>query len=237
VVSVSGRAVNADDLGLRPSALLPDPNRFKNLPRLLEFIAKGRKKTTYQKLLEPGRIRFLLGDWGRNMDWRAAMRKQLEPLVPGKQPTTMMSEINLDDGWLEAMTKTKDAALDPAIIHLGVVWTGGQETAAFADPAQATTAFWRRRLDQMIAAGILPIVVLGPNLQPPERRAAADQVWNQVLALPPVRLYALPVIDLRALPVPEGGTWDGETAKRARELVVDAIGETVFNLRRLGAVK
>lgn len=236
-ITISGRAPVAGDLGLRASALLPDAKRLQNLPRLLDLLAKARKKPNAQKLIEPGRVRFVLGDWGRNQDWRAAMRRQLEPLVPGKQPQTMMSEFNFDDGWLDAMTRNKDAALDPSLIQVAVLWTGGQETAVFPDAGQAVNNFWKKRLDQILAAGILPIVVLGPNLQPAERRAAADQICQQILTLAPVRLYGMPVIDLRALPTAADGTWDPATATLARELVVDGIGETVFTLRRLGAIK
>ncbi|MBA3699120.1 MAG: hypothetical protein H0W78_09715 [Planctomycetes bacterium] len=236
-VTVSGRAPVQTDLALRASALLPDPKRLANLPKLLDILARSRKKPNWQKLIEPARVRFVLGDWGRNQDWRAAMRKQLEPLVPGKQPQTMMTEINFDDGWLDAMTKGKDAALDPNLIHVAVLWTGGAETGVFPAAAQAMTGFWKKRLDQVMGAGILPIVVLGPNLQSAERRAQAEQVWQQVATLAPVRLYGLPVIDLRALPTADDGTWDPATATLAAQLVVDAIGETVFSLRRLGAIK
>lgn len=236
-ITVSGRAPMESDLALRASALLPDPNRLRNLPKLLEILAKNRKKSTWQKQIEPGRVRFLLGDWGKNQDWRAAMRRQLEPLVLGNQPKTMMAEINFDDGWLDNMTKAKDAALDPATIHVAVLWTGGQEARAFPDAAQAMTGFWKKRLDQVIAAGVLPIVIIGPNFQTAEHRAVADQTWQQVTTLAPVRLYGMPVVDLRSLPIAEDGSWDAATATKASQLVVDAIGETVFTLRRLGAVK
>ncbi len=236
-VIVNGRAATAADLGLRPSALLPDANRLRNLPRLLDLLAKSRKKSTPQKLIEPGRLRFLLGGWGDDKDWRTAMRRQLEPFVPGKQPTTMMAEIAFTDEWLGAMTKGKDAALDPQNIHIGVLWTGGDEVTAFPDAQQTIATFWKQRLDQLIEAGVLPIVVLGPNRQTGDRRATADQVWQQLIALPPIRLYSMPVIDLRALTTAADGSWDAATAALARQLVVDAIAETVFSLRRLGAIK
>jgi hypothetical protein len=236
-VTVGGRAPAATDLKLRASALLPDPRRLSNLPKLLDILARGRKKPNWQKLIEPGRVRFVLGEWGRNQDWRAAMRKQLEPLATGKQPQTMMSEINFDDGWLDAMTKAKDAALDPTAIHLAVLWTGGKEAAIFPDATQALNGFWKKRLDQIMTAGVLPIVVLGPNHQPAGHRAEAEQIWQQVVTLAPVRVYGMPVIDLRALPTAEDGTWDQATATLAAQLVVDGIGETIFSLRRLGAVK
>ena len=165
------------------------------------------------------------------------MRKQLEPLVPGKQPASMMSDLIFSDTWLEAMTKTKDAVLDPQMIHLGVLWSGGDELATFPDAQQAIANFWKRRLDQILDAGVLPIEVIGPNRQKDAARAQAEQVWQQLIALPPVRLYSLPVIDLRALPTADDGSWDPATATLAGQLVVDAIGETVFTLSRLGALK
>jgi hypothetical protein len=236
-VTVSGRPPLATDLGVRTSALLPDPNRMRNLPRLLDILAKARKKPNPQKMIEPGRVRFLLGEWGRHQDWRAAMRKQLEPLVPGKQPQSMMAEVSFDDAWLEAMTKAKDAALDPSLIQVAVLWTGGQETTVFPDATQAVNGFWKKRVDQILTAGVLPIVVLGPNHQTGDRRALAEQVWQQLPTLTPVRLYGMPVIDLRALPTADDGSWDPATATLAAQLVVDGIGETVFTLRRLGAIK
>ena len=238
-ITVSGRAPVESDLALRSSALLPDSNRLRNLPKLLEILAKNRKKTNWQKQIEPGRVRFVLGEWGKNPDWRATMRRQLEPLALGNQQKIMMAmtEIDFDNAWLDNMTKAKDAALDPTTIHVAVVWTGGQEAQTFPDAPRAITGFWKKRLDQVIAAGVLPIVIIGPNFQTAERRAVADQIWQQVVALAPVRLYAMPVVDLRALPIAEDGTWDAATATKASQLVVDAIGETVFTLRRLGAVK
>lgn len=236
-VIVNGRAATQADLGLRASALLPDPNRLRNLPRLLDLIAKNRKKTNAQKMIETGRLRFLLGSWGGDQEWRTAMRRQLEPLLTGKQPTTMMAELTFTDAWLDGLTKAKDGALDPAAIHVGVLWTGGEEIGTAADAGQVLNSFWKRRLDQIIDAGVLPVVVVGPHRKATDRRAAMDQVWQQLLALPVVRLYGMPVIDLRALPTADDGSWDPTTATLARQLVVDALGESIFTLRRLGAVK
>ena len=238
-VSVSGRAPTAADLGLRPSALLPDANRLRNLPHLLEVLAKNRKRPNAQKLLETGRMRFLLGGWSRNQEWRLTMRKQVEPALSGNTPGTMMSEMTFTEAWLDAMTraKGKDGVLDPQLIHLAVIWTGGDELTAFPDPAQAVNGFWKRRLEQLIDVGILPLVIIGPNFQKGERRAQADQLWQQFVGLPPVKVYSMPVIDLRALPTTDEGTWDATTAALASHLVADAITETMLALRRLGAVK
>lgn len=236
-VTVSGRSPTESDLGLRVSALLSDTNRLRNLPKLLDILAKNRKKPSWQKLIEPARVRFVLGGWGKNQDWRLALHKQVEPLVPGKQPNPMMFEATFTDSWLDALTKGKDAIFDPAAIHVAVLWTGGDELTAYPDAPQAVTNFWKRRLDQFIDAGILPVVVIGPNFQNAEKRAQAEQVWQQFIALPTVRLYGMPVIDLRALPIAENSTWDAETSAKASQLVADAVGETVFTLRRLGAVK
>ncbi len=238
-MSVSGRPATAADLGLRSSALLPDPNRMRNLPRLLEILAKNRKRPNSQKFIEPGRIRFLLGNSSGNKtkEWRSALRKLVEPLAPGKQPNPMMIDLNFTDTWLDALTKGREATFDPQAIHLVVLWTGGDELSAFPDPQQAIAGFWKRRIDQFLDVGILPVVVIGPNQQKAERRAQAEQVWQQFITLPPVRLYSLPVVDLRALPTADDGTWEPATATLASQLVVDGIDETVFALRRLGAIK
>lgn len=235
-VSISGRAPTPDDLGLRTSALLPDPNRLRNLPKLLDILTKSRKKSNFQKLIEPARVRFLLGDWSKDMGWRTGMRKQLEALVPGKHPNPMMYECPYVDNRLDALTRSKDV-LDPSAIQIVVVWTGGEELVTFPEIQTAVTNFWKRRLEQFIEAGILPVVVIGPNFQSAGQRAQADQLWQQFITLPPVRLYGMPVIDLRALPIAENGTWDADTARLAGQLVVDAFAETVFTLRRLGAIK
>lgn len=235
-VTVSGRAPTPDDLGLRASALLPDPNRLRNLPKLLDILAKSRKKSNFQKLIEPERVRFLLGSWGKDQGWRTGMRNQLEALMPGKYPNPMMYECPYVDTHLDALTKSK-GVLDPSAIQMVLVWTGGEELDTFPEVQTAVTNFWRRRLDQFIEAGILPVVVIGPNFQSAEQRAQADQLWQQFITLPPVRLYGMPVIDLRALPIAENGTWDADTARLAGQLVVDAFAETVFTLRRLGAIK
>ncbi len=239
-VSVSGRAATSADLGLRISALLPDPNRMRNLPRLLEILAKNRKRPNAQKLFEPVRIRFLVGaSWAKNTDWRMAMKKSVGQQLTGNLPNPTVCDITFTDAWLDGMTKSKnkDAMLDPQTIHLAVIWTGGDELTAFPDATQAMTGFWKKRLDQLIDAGILPIVVIGPNQQKAERRMKADQLWQQFTALPAVRQYSLPVIDLRALPITGEEAWDPATATLAGQLVVDGLGETVLTLRRLGVVK
>jgi hypothetical protein len=113
------------------------------------------------------------------------------------------------------------------------LWTGGEEATAFPDVQQTLTKFWAKRIDHIIEAGILPIVVIGPNHQTAEKRLLAEQVWQQVA----VRPSGFPMIDLRHLPTADNGAWDAATAAQANLLASDAIYQTVINLNRLGVIK
>ena len=232
-VVVSGRAATAADLAVRPSAFLADPKRLVNLKKLVDVLAQKRKKTPGQRFIEPARIRFLVGKWCTDQAWQKSMKLNLTPITGDKAPNPLMMGMTFSEPWLDSMTKAANGALDPQAVHIVVLWTGGEEGTAFPDAQQTLVKFWAKRLDQIYDAGILPVVVIGPNLQTAEKRLLAEQIWQQFI----IRFPGLPVIDLRALPTADNGSWDAPTAAQASLLTSDAIGQTIMNLYRLGAIK
>ncbi len=232
-VVVSGRAATAADLAVRPSALLADPKRLINLKKLVDMLAQKRKKVPGQRFIEPARIRFLVGKWCTDQAWQKSMKQNLTPFTGDKAPNPLMIGMTFTEPGLDAVIKTVNASLDPQVVHIAVLWTGGEEATAFPDVQQTFETFWAKRLTQIFNAGILPIVVIGPNHQTAEKRLLAEQVWQQVA----VRFSGFPVIDLRHLPTADNGAWDAATAAQANLLASDAIGQTITNLYRLGVIK
>ena len=232
-VVVSGRSATVADLAIRPSALLADPKRFLNLKKLVDVLAQKRKKSPGQKFIEPARIRFLVGKWCNDQAWQNSMKQNLTPFTGDKAPNPLIMGMTFTEPWLDAMTKAANAPLDPQAIHIAVLWIGGEEATAFPDVQQTLAKFWDKRLGQILEAGILPIIVIGPNHQTAEKRLLAEQVWQSFV----VRFFSLPVIDLRHLPTADNGAWDAATAAQANLLASDAIYQTVINLNRLGVIK
>lgn len=232
-VVVSGQAATTADLAVRPSTLLADPKRLINLKKLVDALAQKRKKVAGQKFIEPARIRFLVGKWCIDQAWQKSMKQNLTPFTGDKAPNPLMMAMTFSEPWLDSMTKTANAPLDPQAIHIAVLWTGGEEGTVFPDAQQTIAKFWAKRIDQIFDAGIFPIVVIGPNHQTAEKRLLAEQVWQQFV----VRFPGLPVIDLRALQTADNGNWDAPTAAQANLLASDAIGQTITNLYRLGVIK
>ena len=161
------------------------------------------------------------------------MQQLIAPFTGDKVTNPLIAQWSFAEPWLDAMIKTVNAPLDPHAIHLAVLWTGGDEVTAFPDAQQTIVKFWAKRIEQILDAGILPMVVIGPNHQTAEKRLLAEQVW-QLLA---VRFPGLPVIDLCPLPTADNGALDAATAVRANVLAADAIGQTIMNLHRLGVIK
>jgi hypothetical protein len=104
-------------------------------------------------------------------------------------------------------------------------------------PEKALNEFWKRRLELLMEAGILPIVVIGPNSQNDVQRVAADAMWQGFPALTPIRLYSIPVIDLRALTTAPDGSMDPATSALAIALIGDALSQINYLLYRQEAVK
>jgi hypothetical protein len=240
-VLVSGREATADDLGLRPVALMRDDNRATNLKRTLATIATARKRPqgAWQKLLEPDRLRVLVNQVSNGKDWlpwRVRIKDLLEPLTPGKLPNPTFTELVMQDSWLDTMTRGQNPALDPASVHLAILWPMGEELA-LGGVNQALDGFWKKRCEQLITAGILPIVVLGPNRQGGARRDEAEQLWARLAEFIASRQLGLAVIDLRSVRTGAGGELALGDADYAGQLLADALGEYLFHLRRMGAVK
>jgi hypothetical protein len=225
---------SAADLGLRAAALLRDDNRLKNLPRLLEAVGRFRKRP-WQKNTDLGKLRVLVSA-PFSRDWRLETRSFLDPLVP-KLPNPLFHDLAFQDGWLDTMTKGGNAALDPAQHHLAVLLTGGEELSTAPSAAQALDGFWKKRLDQLINAGVVPVVVLGPNRQSGDRRNEAEKLWPELAEFIAKRQLGIPVIDLRAARTLPTGELGGNDATLAGQLLADGLNEFFYALRRSGGAK
>ncbi len=238
LVLVHGRAPTESDLGLRPTALLPDENRLRNIPRLLNIIAKNRKRTNYKRLLELDHVRMVIaGPWSANIQVRAALSDILKNTYGSQNPDASIINAVFTDAWLDTMTKGRGAPLDPTQTNFAIWWTSATEIATWPNADSALANLWKKRLDQLIDTGIIPVVVIGPNGQTGAARAAAEAMWQQFVTIPQIRLYSIPVIDLRAMSTAEDGSMDPETASRAISLIGDALLEFNYNIRRQGAIK
>lgn len=239
-VLVSGREATPADLGVRPSVLLRDDNRVRSLKRPLEAIAGARKRPSWQRLLEPDRLRVLVGPSNDEKQgwqaWRNRTKSLLETLTPGKLPSPTFAELVMQDSWLDTMTKGQNAALDPATAHLAVLWPMGDELA-LGGVNQALDGFWKKRIEQLITAGSLPIVVLGPNRQQGQRRDEAEQLWPKLAEFVTARQLGLAVVDLRGVRTAQDGALSQADADLAARLLADALAEYLYHLKRMGAVK
>lgn len=241
VMLVSGREATAGDLGLRPSVLMRDDNRTTNLKRTLATIATARKRPqgVWQRMLEPDRLRVLVNQASNNKDWqpwRTRSKELLETLTPGKLPNPTFSELVMQDSWLDTMTKGQNAAVDPAGTQIAILWPMGEELA-LGGVNQALDSFWKKRIEQLVTAGILPVVVLGPNRQSGARRDEADQLWTKLTEFISSRQLGLAIVDLRSVKTGGGGELPPGDAIFASQLLTDALGEYFYHLKRMGAVK
>ena len=238
---VSGREATMEDLGLRPPALLRDDNRTQNLKRTLSTVAAGRKRpnASWQRLLEPDRLRVLVGPSNENKDWepwRKRTKERLETLTPGKLPNPTFADLVMQDSWLDNMTKGQNPAVDPAATHFAVLWPMGDELA-LGGVNQALDGFWKKRIEQLITAGILPVIVLGPNRQSGNRRDEAEQLWPKLAEFISSRQLGLAMVDLRSVKTGAGGELAQADADQAAQLLTEAMSEYLYHLRRMMAVK
>ena len=238
LVLVHGRAPTESDLGLRPTALLPDLNRLGNIPRLVKIIAKNRKRSSDKRFLELDRVRMVIaGPWSAHIQVRSDLSAILKNTYGNQNPDGSIINAIFTDAWLDTMTKGRGAPLDPTQTNFAIWWTSAAEMATWPNADSAIANLWKKRIDQLIDAGIIPIVVIGPNGQSGATRAAAEAMWQQFITIPQIRLYSIPVIDLRAMTTAEDGSMDPETANRAIRLIGDALLEFNYIIRRQGAIK
>jgi hypothetical protein len=231
IALVSGRAPTTDDLAIRPSALMPDENRNRNVGKLLTAAARARKRTEYKRAFEWEKTRFVYAEKIIALPNVATTMKSFSRIAP------VITTLTLNDNWLDTMTKGRGAPLDPSTTHIAVIWTAGEETLLSADANELAQQFFKKRLEQMIDAGIIPVLVIGPNCQSEPRRSVCEKAWSNLAQLPPIRLMSVPVIDLRALTTADDGSMDDKTQVLAAHLINDALKEIEYQFRRLGALK
>jgi hypothetical protein len=244
VVSVSGHPVTASDLQVRPCPLLVDKKQLINLRTLIETLAKIRKRDS-KNMIIPSNLRFLIGDCGNDPYVQNVISQGFSPLNDLPNPLfinmNLFFDMSFSDRWLDALTeKSDDSILDPQRTHIAVIWTGGNEAAAFPDAQQAISHFWKKRLDQILQAGILPVVVIGTNRQRGDKREVAEQIWKLFVAMPQVKQSGIPVIDLRGLsnlPLNANGQWNAETSQLVGTLVADGLDQVLYALRCLKVAK
>jgi hypothetical protein len=231
IALVSGRAPTIDDLAVRPSAIMPDDNRSRNLTKLLTTAARTRKRTDFKRVFEWDKTRFLFAEKLIALPNITTTMKSLSRIAPA------ITTLKLNDNWLDTMTKGRGAPLDPSTTHIAVFWTAGEESILSADANTLALQFFKKRLEQTIDAGIIPVLVIGPNCQSEPRRSVCENTWSNLAQLPPIRLMSVPVIDLRALTTADDGSMDDKTQVLAAHLINDALKEIEYQFRRLGALK
>ena len=234
LATASMREPTAADLGLRVSSLVRDDSRAKNLPRLLDAVARSRKRP-WQKGTELNRV-LVLNAALFDQNWRNGAQNFLNALVP-KPINQLFHDMTFQDSWLDNITKGPKAVLDPAQHHIAVLLTGGEELSVDPTTAQALEGFWRKRLEQIISAGVIPVVVLGPNRQSGERREEAEKLWPALADFVAKRQLGIAVIDLRAAKTSPTGELSGTHAILAGQLLADGLNEFFYALRRSGGVK
>jgi hypothetical protein len=234
LAAVADTEPTAAHLGIRPPALVRDDNRLKNLPKLLDTMWRARKRGDWKKNTELARMRVLVAE-DFVQDWRAEARRRIESDLGIKSPGPMFLGITFQEAWFDDMAnKGKNSAVDPQQHHLALLLTGGGELAL--GPA-AVDGFWKKRLEQLLSVGVLPVVVLGPNRQSGARRAEVEKVWADLVELLGKRQYGFPIIDLRSVTTSDNGGMDAANAELAMNLLVDGLEEFAWALRRLGALK
>ena len=226
-------------LALRPPALVRDEHRQKNLLKLLEAISRFRKHSL-AKATDPAKLRLLVGA-PLGAEWRAAAKTHLDALLPGRLPVELSSELMFQDAWLDGLTKGQGAGapaqLDAQGQHIVIVASAGAELSAGMTPGQALDGFWKKRLEQLINNGYLPVAVLGPSLVSPDRRADADKLWGELQDFITKQLPGLPMIDLRATPLGQAGEFGVDAQDFTAAMLADGYGEFIYWLRRAGGAK
>ena len=233
LATTSLREPSAADLQLRAASLVRDDNRTKHIPRLLEAVARFRKRP-WKNATELNRLQVLSAPLF-DQNWRNGAQTAMNALVP-KPMTPLFGDLSFKDSWLENVPKEPRAALDPAQRHIVVLLTGGEELAIAPTAAQALDMFWKKRLEQLIGAGVIPVVVLGPNMQSGERREEAEKLWPALADLVAKRQLGIAVIDLRAVKTAPTGALVGADAILAGQLLADGLNEYFYALRRSGGV-
>jgi hypothetical protein len=232
-------APTAATLALRPPALVRDEHRQKNLLKLLEAISRFRKHSL-AKATDPAKLRLLVGA-PLGAEWRAAAKSQLDALLPGRLPAALTQELVLQDSWLDSLTRGQAsgqaAILDPQGQHVVMVLTAGAELKAGMTPGQAIDGFWKKRLEQLINNGYLPVAVLGPSLVDADRRGDADKLWGELEDFISKQLPGVPMIDLRGTMVGPGGELTPEAQDFSAAMVADGYSEFIYWLRRSGGAK
>jgi hypothetical protein len=231
------QAPSAATLALRPPALVRDEHRQKNLLKLLEAIGRFRKHPL-AKATDPAKLRLLVGA-SLGAEWRAAAKGQLDALLPGRLPAVLTQELVFQDAWLDSLTRGQGQAalLDPQGQHVVMVMSAGTELKAGMTPGQAIDSFWKKRLEQLINNGYLPVAVLGPSLVESDRRGDADKLWGDLEDFIAKQLPGLPMIDLRGTMVGPGGELGSEAQDFAAAMLADGYGEFIYWLRRSGGGK
>jgi len=230
---------SAATLALRPPALVHDEHRQKNLLKLLEAVSRFRKHGL-AKVTDPAKLRLLVGA-SLGAEWRAAAKGQLDALLPGRLPVGLLQELVFQDSWLDSLTKGQGpgqpALLDPQGQQVVMVLSAGAELKAGMTPGQAIDGFWKKRLEQLINNGYLPVAVLGPSLVEADRRGDADKLWGELEDFIARQLPGVPMIDLRATVVGQGGELTSEAQDFSAAMLADGYSEFSYWLRRAGGAK
>jgi len=226
-------------LALRPPALVRDEHRAKNLLKLIEAISRFRKHAM-TRAIDTAKLKLLVGP-AFDGAWRAEVRRQLELLLPGRLPANLEQEISFQDSWFESLTRSPGAGvpaiLEPAGQHIVIIATASGELKDGRSPGQALESLWKKRLEQLVNNGMLPLVVLGPSLVDGDKRATADALWAEVEDFITKQMPGVPMIDLRSTPLAPTAELSPAASDYAATMIADGYSEFIYWLHRAGGAK
>ena len=93
--------------------------------------------------------------------------------------------------------------------------------------------FWEKMIQESIASGILPVVVLGPTKVAPAQQDDCDRMWEELDQLLQSRYATIPVIDLRVVGRAEFSRFGPGQAQLAATLLAESVIELQARLQAL----
>lgn len=218
--AIGGRAPRDADLALTPRALrMPDTHAFR---QVLGAIARVRGGTWFNDL-DPQRLQILVGHQLLTSSWRGALYDFFETAT-GDRPRGLISALVMHDAWLDDTFIIPPAILDTRY-HLVVVGTGGVEFAIGLDRRQALENFWAKMLEETVASGTLPVVVLGPTKIQEHHHEETQQLWQDLDSLLADEHPGIPVIDLRGVGVAPYARFGPGQGRTSAHLLAEAVLE------------
>lgn len=231
VVAVTGRTPTVEDLGISERALRLAA--AEDLEELLDRIAdQRRRRRDWRQVLDIDRLRILAGHQLITGSWQTQVYDELETLR-GKRPVRgTLSPLMMHDPWLDETFIQREIIADRRQ-DIVVVATAGVEFPTGLSVDQALMNFWVKMIEETMASGILPVVVLGPTKVVPAQQADADELWARLDLILQERFPDIPVIDLRSVGRAHFSRFGPGQAQQSSSMLAAAVDELQARLRLL----